>query len=176
MWTKNIKEVNMIKVRFATEEDAKSISNLCSKAWKVTYADIYSKEYIDKVIAEFYNVERIAKESTESSSYWHGYIVAYEDEKILGCIGGAIKGEIGSVFVLYVDPDHKGQGVGSTLLEFLTDYQKENYGITRQEVFVTTGNMMGIPFYEKKGCELVGVIPNWIDDGEGTQGKYQRLV
>ena len=30
----------MIKVRFATEEDAKSISNLCSKAWKLIYADI----------------------------------------------------------------------------------------------------------------------------------------
>ena len=57
----------MIKVRFATKEDAKSIANLCSKAWKVTYADIYSKEYIDHVIDEFYNVERIAKESSESS-------------------------------------------------------------------------------------------------------------
>lgn len=166
----------MIKVRFATEEDAKSISNICSKAWKVTYANIYSKDYIGKVIDEFYNVERIAKESSESSSYWHGYIVAYEGKKILGCIGGAIEGETGSIYVLYVDPDHKGKGVGSALLEFLTDHQKENYGITRQEVFVTTGNMMGIPFYEKKGFELVGVIPNWIDDSEGTQGKYQRLV
>lgn len=38
----------------------------------VTYADIYSNEYIDKVIAEFYNVERIAKESSGSSSYWRG--------------------------------------------------------------------------------------------------------
>lgn len=141
-----------------------------------TYANIYSKDYIDKVIDEFYNIERIAKESSESSSIWHGYMVAYLGQKILGCIGGAIEGEIGFIYVLYVDPDHKGQGVGSALLDFLTNYQKENYGITRQEVFVTTGNMMGIPFYEKKGFELVEVIPNWIDDSEGTQEKYQRLV
>lgn len=166
----------MIKVRFATKEDAKSIANLCSKVWKVTYADIYSKEYIDHVIEEFYNVERIAKESSESSSHWHGYMVAYEDGRILGCIGGAIEGEIGSIYVLYVDPDHKGQGVGSALLDFLTNYQKENYGITRQEVFVTTGNMMGVPFYEKKGFEFVEVIPNWMDEREGTQDKYQRFV
>lgn len=40
----------MIKVRFATKEDARAISNICSKSWKVTYANIYSKDYIDKVI------------------------------------------------------------------------------------------------------------------------------
>lgn len=61
-------------------------------------------------------------------------------------------------------------------MDFLTNYQKENYGITRQEVFVTTGNMMGIPFYKKKGFELVEVIPNWMDEREGTQDKYQRFV
>lgn len=166
----------MIKVRFATKEDAKHISDICSKAWEVTYADIYSKEYIDKVIEEFYNIVRITKESSESSPHWHGYIVAHVHQKILGCIGGAIDGETGFIYVLYVDPKHKGQGVGSALLNFLTKYQKENYGITRQEVFVTTGNMMGIPFYEKNGFEIVEVVPNWVDESEGTQNRYQRLV
>lgn len=166
----------MIKVRFATKEDAKYISDICSEAWKITYADIYSKDYIDKVIEEFYNVERIAKESSESSPHWHGYMVAHENQKILGCIGGAIDGEIGFIYVLYVDPKHKGQGVGGALLDFLTNHQKENYGITRQEVFVTTGNMMGILFYEKNGFEIVEVVPNWVDKSEGTQNRYQRLV
>lgn len=166
----------MIKVRFATKEDAKHISDICSKAWEVTYADIYSKEYIDKVIEEFYNIERITKESSESSPHWHGYIVAHVHQKILGCVGGAIDGETGFIYVLYVDPKHKGQGVGSALLDFLTNHQKENYGITRQEVFVTTGNMMGIPFYEKNGFEIVEVVPNWVDKSEGTQNRYQRLV
>lgn len=166
----------MIKVRFATKEDARSISNICSKAWKVTYADIFSPEYIEKVIDDFYNVDRIAKESSESSYSWHGYMVAYEGQKNLGCIGGGIEGETGFIYVLYVDPDHKGQGVGSALLDYLTKYQKENYGISRQEVSVASGNMMGIPFYEKKGFEFVEVIPNWLDESEETQNKYQRLV
>lgn len=76
----------MIKVRFATKEDAKHISDICSEAWEVTYADIYSKDYIDKVIEEFYNVERIAKESSESSPHWHGYMVAHENQKSLGAL------------------------------------------------------------------------------------------
>ena len=36
--------------------------------------------------------------------------------------------------------------------------------------------MMGKPFYEKKGFKIVEVVPNWMDESEGTQDKYQRLV
>lgn len=51
----------MVRVRFVTVEDAKAISNICSEAWRITYAELYSKEYIEKVIADFYNIDRIKK-------------------------------------------------------------------------------------------------------------------
>lgn len=141
----------MVGVRFATVEDAGAISNICSEAWRITYAELYSKEYIEKVIADFYNIDRIKKECQESSSRWHGYMVAVEENEVVGCIGGA-------------------------LLDFLTDYQKEQFSITSQEVHVTTGNRMGIPFYEKNGFQLIEVIPNWIDESEGTENLYRRQV
>ncbi|MFL8952844.1 GNAT family N-acetyltransferase [Helcococcus kunzii] len=168
--------IKELKIRFATIEDAKDISDICSKAWRITYANLYSKQYIDKVIDELFTIDRIVKECRESSSDWHGYIVAHDGQHILGCIGGASESETGFIYIFYVDPDYKGQGIGSALLEFLTKYQKENYGINRQEVYVTTDNMLGIPFYKKCGFKLVEVVPNWIDESEGTQNKYQRLV
>lgn len=167
----------MVKVRFATVEDAGAISEICSEAWRITYANLYSKDYIDRVIADFYNIDRIRKECEESSEDWHGYIVAVDQDKhVLGCIGGACTGHTGFVYVLYVKPDRKGEGIGSALLDFLTDYQKEHYGITHQEVNVTTGNRMGIPFYEKRGFELLEVLPNWMDESEGAQNHYRRRV
>lgn len=67
-------------------------------------------------------------------------------------------------------------GIGSALLDFLTDYQKVHYGITHQEVSATTGNKMRIPFYEKQGFELLEVVANWVDETEGTQNRYRRQV
>ncbi|EHI69065.1 GNAT family N-acetyltransferase [Streptococcus ictaluri] len=166
----------MIKVRFAAIEDAQAISDICSQAWKKAYAQLYSNEYISKVIDDFYNVERITEECKESSKDWYGYIVAYDGNDILGCIGGTCDNEVGFIYVLYVKPDLKGIGIGSALLDFLTEYQIENYLISRQEVYVTTGNTRGIPFYLKHGFKLQEVIPNWIDENEGTKNKYSRLV
>lgn len=166
----------MVKVRFTTIEDAKAISDICSESWRITYAKLYSNQYIDKVIDEFYNIDRIAKECSESSSDWHGYIVAHDEDNILGCIGGGCDTKTGFIYVLYVKPDSKRLGIGSALLEFLTQYQKSNYDIKFQLVYATTGNMMGIPFYLKQGFELLEVVPNWFDEKEGTQDKYHRSV
>ncbi|MDO4779318.1 MAG: GNAT family N-acetyltransferase [Tissierellia bacterium] len=166
----------MVKARFATVEDAQAISEICSEAWRITYAELYSKKYIDKVIADFYNIDRIIKECQESTGDWHGYMVAEKDNQVIGCIGGACVGDTGFIYVLYVKPDLKGIGVGSVLLDFLTNYQKEQFGITHQEVNATTDNMMGIPFYEKHGFELLEVVNNWIDESEGTVNHYRRQV
>lgn len=166
----------MVRVRFATVEDAGAISEICSEAWRITYAELYSKEYIEKVIADFYNIDRIKKECQESSSSWHGYMVAVEENEVVGCIGGACAGDVGFIYVFYVKPEMKGRGIGGGLLDFLTDYQKEQFSITSQEVHVTTGNGMGIPFYEKKGFQLIKVIPNWIDESEGSENLYRRQV
>lgn len=166
----------MIRVRFAKVEDGPAISDICSEAWRITYDQLYSKPYIQKVVTDFYNLDRIQKECQESSPAWHGYMVAVEGDEVVGCIGGACAGDVGFIYVFYVKVDRKGQGIGSALLRFLTAYQKEQFAITHQEVSVTTGNKMGIPFYEKKGFQLVEVVPNWIDGSEGTQNHYRRPV
>ncbi len=75
------------------------------------------------------------------------------DGQVVGCIGGGIdQGNAGHIYVFYVRPELKRQGVGSALLKEFTAYQKNTYGIKEQWVSsLTEGNRIGQAFYEKSG-------------------------
>lgn len=104
-----------------------------------------------------------------------------EGGEVVGCIEGDSIHYVGFIYVLYVKvlyvkPEMKDSGIGSALLDFLADYQKEQYGVSSQEVNATTGNKMGIPFYENKGFRLIEVIPKWIDKSDRTENRYRRDI
>ncbi|MBO1911114.1 GNAT family N-acetyltransferase, partial [Microvirga sp. 3-52] len=65
--------------------------------------------------------------------------------------GGMINSTAAEVYVFYMDPDYRGLGVGTRLLNFFTKVQKHSYGATEQWVAVAKGNDYGIPFYEARG-------------------------
>ncbi|MFC3927267.1 N-acetyltransferase family protein [Streptococcus caprae] len=166
----------MITTRFATPADAQAICEICSSAWRVTYENLNSPDYIEKVIADFYNLDRVTKECSTSDENWHGYMVAELDGQVLGAIGGGVSenNTLGHIYVLYVHPDHKGKGMGRALVDFLTDHQKTTYGISRQQVTVAQGNIMGIPFYEAMGFTCQGEIPSWYNPGGKENFTFER--
>ncbi|MFA9413381.1 MULTISPECIES: N-acetyltransferase family protein [unclassified Streptococcus] len=166
-----------ITTRFATPADAATICAICSAAWRVTYKDLNPPGYIEQVIADFYNLDRVTKECSTSDQHWHGYMVAELDGHILGAIGGGVsEGNFGHIYVLYVHPEHKGKGLGRALVNFLTDHQKATYGINRQQVTVAKNNQMGIPFYERMGFVCQGEIPSWYDSQRPNNLTYEREV
>lgn len=66
-----------------------------------------------------------------------------EGGEVVDCIEGDSIHYVGFIYVLYVKvlyvkPEMKGSGIGSALLDFLADYQKEQYGVSSQEVNATT--------------------------------------
>lgn len=140
-------------IRRAEVKDVPMIIDICSRGWQVTYKDLVPQSYIDQVIAEYYNEERVTNDVQDNSPYYHGYWVAVKNDNILGCIGGGIdKQNEGHVYVLYVDPDLKRQGIGSQLLAAFTDYQKDTYNIEQQWITsAMEGNETGLSFYEKQG-------------------------
>ena len=69
--------------------------------------------------------------------------------------GGMIGDDTGELFVIYLDPHRRNEGIGTMLLDAVTKQQKEEYGATRQWVSVQKGNMKGIPFYEVRGFSFV---------------------
>ncbi|GGP11024.1 GNAT family N-acetyltransferase [Oceanobacillus neutriphilus] len=130
------------------------IAKVCTEGYWTTYSDIYSKEYIETVISDFYNRQRILNEVTLVSKEWGGYFVAIENDEIVGAGGGGMISDTSSeIFVLYLDPNRRNEGIGTLLLNAITNQQKE-FGATEQWVSVQKGNQKGIPFYEAKGFQF----------------------
>lgn len=144
----------MIEIRRAVLEDAPGISKVCTDGYRKTYPELLPESQIEKVIREFYNEERIRKEIVETFRGWNGWFVAVDDGQVVGAGGGGFTGEETSeLFVLYLDPDRKREGIGSKVLAAITTDQIAR-GAKEQWVSVAKGNRMGIPFYEAAGFEF----------------------
>lgn len=146
----------MIEIRKAKLDDIQGIIDVCSAGYRNTYPDLLPQQYIEKIIADFYNEERVEKEIRNTSQAWNGWFVAIDNGKIVGAGGGGFTGEaVAELYVLYLDPKRKREGIGRKLLEAITNDQIER-GAKKQWVSVTKGNLMGIPFYEAVGFTYQG--------------------
>ena len=79
---------------------------------------------------------------------WLGYVVAVTAAgEVLGAAGGGMRdGRSGQVYVLYLRLAMRGAGIGTALLDFVTDQQRRRAAV-EQWVSVTEGNELGLPFY-----------------------------
>lgn len=142
----------MIQIHIANQNHVQGIVKVCSEGYQATYTETHSKEYIDRIIKEFYNPERVLSEVTNTNRNWGGYFVAVEDNQVIGAGGGGmISDTAGEIFVLYLAPNRRNEGIGTKLLNAITKQQKEKYHAIEQYVSVAKGNVKGIPFYEAKG-------------------------
>jgi ribosomal protein S18 acetylase RimI-like enzyme len=146
--------------RRAERHDAIGIARVCAAGWRDTYSGIEEPEWIEAVIAEYYVPERIEREVVASEG-WDGWVVAVEDDTVIGAgAGGMPEPGVGEVFVLYLDPTRRGQGVGTLLLDAITDQQRA-HGAREQWVSVQPENAKGLPFYIARGFEQRGERPAW---------------
>ncbi|MGD6968267.1 GNAT family N-acetyltransferase [Rossellomorea vietnamensis] len=156
----------MIHIVKAEPEHVEGIVKVCSDANRATYKDIYSEEYIERVIKQYYTPERILEEVSGSSRDWGGYFVAVDNGTVVGAGGGGMTDDTtGEIYVLYMDPNRRGEGIGTQLLEAITRQQEEEFHAGEQWVSVQQGNMKGIPFYEAKGFTFKHEEP-----GHGNEG------
>ncbi|MEK5038666.1 GNAT family N-acetyltransferase [Sporosarcina sp. FSL K6-3457] len=141
----------MIHILKASPSHVAGIAKVCSDGYRATYKETHSKAYIEGIIKEFYNHERILKEVTETSKQWGGYFVALEENEVIGAGGGGLVEDVsGEIFVLYLNPTRRNEGIGTMIVDAITKQQK-GFNATEQWVSVSKGNQKGIPFYEAKG-------------------------
>lgn len=171
--------MNSVIIRQATKKDAKSITEILVASQWFTYERLYSKEYIQDLIDQYYNLSRIEDEIISISNQWHGYFIAEKAEKIVGAIGGGmVDNAKGEVYVFYMDPFMRGQGIGTRLLDFYTKIQKHLYGAKEQWVSVAKGNDYAIPFYEARGFIFQHEEPAYgsSKENEDISLKYSRQL
>ncbi|WP_339226386.1 GNAT family N-acetyltransferase [Oceanobacillus sp. FSL K6-2867] len=154
----------MVAIKSAEIEHVQGIARVCCEGCMDTYKGIRSPENIERNNQRFYNRERILGEIGESAG-WDGYIVALDQNEVVGAIGGGmLDNKESEVYVLYLDPNRRGEGIGTKLLDFLTDIQRKK-GAKKQWVSVQKGNMKGIPFYERRGFRKVAEQPAYSNAG-----------
>ena len=169
----------MIEIKKAEPKHVEGIAKVCSNGHWATYFELRSKEYITRIISAFYNIERIHNEVMETSREWGGYFVATENKEVIGAIGGGmINDTAGEVFVLYLNPNRRNEGIGTMLLDGLTKQQKEEFGANEQWVSVAKGNQKGIPFYEAKGFILKNEQDGYgnVEEEKYTSLRYCRVI
>ena len=151
----------MIAVRKATEYEVDGIIKVCSDGYRVTYEELLPQEYIEKIISEFYYEERIRKEILETSVSWNGWYVAIDNNEVVGAGGGGfISDDVAELYVLYLNPNRKREGIGSKLLAAITNEQIEK-GAVEQWVSVAKDNHLATPFYESVGFEYISEQPSY---------------
>lgn len=168
----------MVDIIKASKDHVKGIARVCTEGYWSTYSGLLPAEYIERIVKEFYNQQRILKEVTHTDRNWGGYFVALEDEEVIGAGGGGMIGDTsGEIFVLYMDPKRRNEGIGYRLLAAITEQQK-NWGATEQWVSVQKGNQKGIPFYEAKGFSFQYEKPGYANkEGEDFVSlRYHRYI
>jgi ribosomal protein S18 acetylase RimI-like enzyme len=144
-----------ITVRKATLDDVDGICRVCTEGYWATYSDLMPSDYIERTVATFYNPERVRGEVLHAED-WNGWYVALDGGTVVGAGGGGMTGPaICELFVLYLDPTRRREGIGTLLLDAITAEMREQ-GAHEQWVSVAKGNMKGIPFYEARGFVLQG--------------------
>ncbi|BCB04050.1 GNAT family N-acetyltransferase [Bacillus sp. KH172YL63] len=166
----------MIQIKQADPSHVRGIMRVCSGGYWATYGDMYTDSYIERVIEEFYNEERVLKEVKERNWHWGGYFVAVENDEVVGAAGGGMISESdGELFVLYIDPARRNEGIGTMLLDAVTHQQKHDFKADKQWVSVQKGNEKGIPFYEARGFVFKREKESYRDEGEGYVSlRYER--
>jgi GNAT superfamily N-acetyltransferase len=170
--------VALVRARRATADDVEAICRICADGWRDTYRDLYPRERIERTIRQFYAPSRVEAE-IEPTTGWDGWWVAEDDSGVVVAAGGGgMTGlDSGEIFVLYADPDRRGEGAGTSILEALTEVQRR-HGAREQWVAVAEGNEKGIPFYEARGFVRRGTRPPYgeVDPEAGDSALFWRSL
>ena len=94
------------------------------------------------------------------------YLLALDDEKVVGYAGTWILDDEAQITNVAVTPEYRGQKVGAGLMENLIKEAKKR-GATRMTLEVRPSNTAALALYEKFGFKDYGRRPHYyLDNGE----------
>jgi GNAT superfamily N-acetyltransferase len=165
-------------VRLARPGEERQICAVCAAGFTASSEGLLSRESIHRQVRTYYNPKRVHGEilAAGGSPSWQGYVVAVTPGgEVLGAAGGGVLGGVGHLFVIYLQLQLCGCGIGTALLDHVTEQQRRA-GATHQRVSVTEGNEMGIPFYLAKGFTVEERVPFLTHEDGRVEAWSLRMV
>ena len=149
-------------VRTASQQDASAIQSLLADVWHATYDDIYGREKVSALTADWHKTDILQKQMKRPKSE---FLVIDDGKNLSGMAYGRMKSDSELVLPqLYVSAEHQRKGQGSELLNELLSCFPEARTVTLQ---VDEANSGSIEFYKKFGFEQTGTRDNY---GKGESG------
>jgi ribosomal protein S18 acetylase RimI-like enzyme len=157
-------------IRPAEPDDAESIRSVARRSWERDYPDTVSRETITDTVGEWYASDTVEAASSDAGTV---LLVAESDDEVVGFVHAAIStgSSVGSILRLYVDPDSRGEGVGSTLLTETID-RLQGRDCDRIEAMVLAENDAGNGFYLGAGFERVGTEETSVGEERHEEHRY----
>ena len=165
MYGANARESHQVHLRDATGGDAAALTALNVASWRAAYAHMMPEAFLARIDAAAWE-QRLCARFEDTSQFT---VVACAGGHRLGFVtAGPVRDEPtaggGEVYALYVDPEHTGRGVGSTLLEAGVA-RLAGSGFSRASLWVFTHNADARHFYEQRGWRLEPHHWYWQKDG-----------
>ena len=92
------------------------------------------------------------------------YIIAQEENQIVGYAGIALAGDVADIHTLTVLPDFRRRGIASQMLRDLEAWAQEK-GIASFMLEMREGNAEAQPLYEKHGYQVISRRDNYYAPG-----------
>jgi ribosomal protein S18 acetylase RimI-like enzyme len=138
-----------MNVREATDDDVGAIQRVAERAWEQDYPDILSRETAVDGVHEWYSEDSISRELDRADAR---IFVAEHAGTVAGFVHTVVAGEEGDILRVYVDPDHRGEGGGSSLVQAAVE-QLRAAAVDRVQAMVLVDNEAGNEFYDAQGFE-----------------------
>ena len=134
-----------MRIRFAREDELDQLSDLALRS-KAVHG--YSSEFLEACRAELtITPARLATETI---------LVAEQSGRRLGFVAVAVDRDSADLVDLFVEPDYRGSGLGSRLLEAAVETARSS-GATRLEI---EADPHAEDWYCKRGAERIGETPS----------------
>ncbi|MFB6132808.1 MAG: GNAT family N-acetyltransferase [Halanaeroarchaeum sp.] len=160
-------------VRTATPEDADDIRSVARASMMESYTDALDEETIEEALDEWYGGDRLVELIEMETEHFvvgevDGDVAAFAELTVSDAT------DVGAIQWLHVDPEYRGRGIGTDLLE-AAEEELFDRGASRVEGAVITGNADGIQFYEDHGYVRGADQETTIAGETFTERRYLRF-
>ena len=152
-------------VRDAVDEEIESIRDVALASLTASYGHAVAEELLGDAVERWYDADELGEDVTDPNTV---FLVAEIDDDVVGFAESYVidrRDRVGEIDWLHVHPDHRGEGVGSALLEAVETALRDA-DVDAVEGRVLVDNEAGVAFYERGGYDHAG--DRYVDIGDET--------
>ncbi|MFB6082556.1 MAG: N-acetyltransferase family protein [Halanaeroarchaeum sp.] len=156
-------------VRRATGADVSGIRRVAERSWARDYPSFLTRETIAGGVEEWYSPESIRADLGNPEAV---VVVATAGDEVVGFAHGHRSEDTGHLLRVYVDPDHRREGVAMDVVTNVFDAFHEA-GVDQIRAMVLSENEQGRAFYRALGMTRVDTETTTIDGERHEEAVFE---